>query len=63
MAQYRVKVQVVTWYEVIVPAGSNEEAISKAEALRPNQITSRGVRGKVETGLANPDSVETIDPE
>jgi len=62
MTQYRVKIQVVTWYELIVQAGSRDEAIAKAESTRPAQIEARGTRIDLETGLANPESVELIEP-
>ena len=58
MAQYRIRVQIVTWYELPVQARSREDAIARVEAMRPHQITARGRATTVETGLADPDSVE-----
>jgi hypothetical protein len=46
---------------LIVPAESPEEAVAKAEALSPRQITSRGKRVQTESGLADPASVEVIE--
>jgi hypothetical protein len=63
MAQYRVSVQVVTWYDIIVAADFPEQAITKAEALRPRQIIKRGTRKATETGLAKPDSVTLVNPD
>ena len=61
MTQYRLKIQVVTWYELIVPAASRDEAVAKAETMRPAQIEARGTQVELETGLANPESVELIE--
>jgi hypothetical protein len=57
MAQYRIRVQIVTWYEMPVQAQSPEEAIARVEAMRPHQIAARGVATTVETGLADPESI------
>jgi len=57
----RLRVQLIHWYELIVPADSSEEAVAKAEALSPRQITSRGKRVQTEPGLADPASVEVIE--
>ena len=61
MARYRLRVQLIHWYELIVPADSSEEAVAKAEALSSRQITSRGKRVQTEPGLADPASVEVIE--
>ena len=45
----------------IVLADSSEEAVAKAEALSPRQITSRGKCVQTEPGLADPASVEAIE--
>jgi len=58
MSRYKVHVQLLRWYEVIVLADSPEEAVDKAELLSPRQIQSRGKRLRVETGLADVASVE-----
>jgi hypothetical protein len=60
MGRYRVRVQLVQWYEVIVSARSPEDAITKAESLTPARIQARGKRVEAETGLADPDSLEQI---
>lgn len=57
MGQYRIRVQIVTWYEMPVHAQSPEEAIARVEAMRPHQITARGTATTVETGLADPESI------
>jgi hypothetical protein len=61
VARYRLRVQLIHWYEVIVSADSPEEAVAKGEALSPRQITSRGKRVQTESGLADPASVEVIE--
>jgi len=42
VARYRLRVQLIHWYELIVLADSSEDAVTKAEALSPRQIVSRG---------------------
>ena len=61
MARYRIRVQVIRWYELTVLAESPEEASSKVEALSPHQIISRGKTVRTETGLADPASLEVIE--
>jgi hypothetical protein len=61
VARYRLRVQLISWYELIVPADSAEDAVPNAEALSPRQIAARGKRVETETGLADPASVELID--
>ena len=61
MAHYRIRVQLIHWYEVIVQADSAEEASSKVEALSPRQIMARGKVVRTETGLADPASLEVIE--
>jgi hypothetical protein len=60
MVRYRIRVQLIRWYELIVLADSPEEASSKAEALSPRQIIARGKAVRTETGLADPASLELI---
>jgi hypothetical protein len=61
MAHYRIRVQLINWYEVTVQADSAEEASSKVEALSPRQIMARGKVVRTETGLADPASLEVIE--
>jgi hypothetical protein len=62
MARYRARVQLIHWYELTVQADSAEEASSRAEALSPRQIMARGKVARIETGLADPRSLEVIKP-
>jgi hypothetical protein len=62
MNSYRIRVQVVTWYELIVQGNSRDEAIAIAEGLGPMLIQSTGTLVETETGLADPASVHQIDP-
>lgn len=62
MNSYRVRVQVVTWYEVVVQGRSSNEAIASAEGLTPTHIQSTGNLVETETGLADPASVHPIEP-
>ncbi len=55
MSRYLVRVQLVSWYEIVVKASSPEEAPARAEALRPSQIRTRGRQLREETGLADPE--------
>jgi hypothetical protein len=50
VARYRLRVQLIHWYELIVPADSSRDAVAKAEALSPRQITSRGKCVQTEPG-------------
>jgi hypothetical protein len=61
MARYRVRVQLIHWYEPTVRADSPEEASSKVEALSPRQDMARGKALRTETGLADPSSLEVIE--
>lgn len=61
MSKYRVRVQLVKWYEIVVNAPSADDAVARAEALRPRQIHSRGKRITAETGLTDPDSAELVE--
>jgi hypothetical protein len=61
MARYRIRVQLIHWYELTVQADSPKEASSKVEALSPRQIMARGKVVRTETGLADPASVEVIE--
>lgn len=61
MARYRLRVQLIYWYELILLADSPEEAVAKAEALSPRQIIARGRRVRIETGLADPASVKAVE--
>jgi hypothetical protein len=61
MARYRLRVQLVHWYELILPSASGEDAVVKAEALSPRQISARGRCVQVETGLADPASAEAVE--
>lgn len=63
MARYRLRIQLIHWYELIVTADSPDDAVPNAEALSPKQIAGRGKQIEVETGLADPASVELIDEE
>jgi len=62
MPRYQVRIQLIHWYELVVPADSPEEAVAKAEALSPGHIIVRGKRVQTELGLADPASVEVIEP-
>jgi hypothetical protein len=61
MNNYRVRVQVVIWYEVAVQARSRNDAIAHAEGLPPAHIQSTGEPVETETGLADPESVNLIE--
>jgi hypothetical protein len=61
MSRYSVKVQLVKWFEIVVNAPSRDVAVTRAEALRPDQIKARGRRLHAETGLADPDSTREIE--
>ena len=61
MPRYRVRVQLIHWYEVVVMTDSAESALEHAEALSPKQILARGKRARSEAGLADPASVEIIE--
>jgi hypothetical protein len=63
MARYRIRVQVIRWYELTVLADSPQEASNKVEAFSPRQIIARGKAVRTETGLADPASLEVIDRE
>jgi hypothetical protein len=63
MARYRIRVQVIRWYELTVLAESPEEASSKVEGFSPRQIIARGKAVRTETGLADPASLKVIDRE
>jgi hypothetical protein len=60
MARYRIRVQLIHWYELTVQADSPEEASSRVDALSPRQIMARGKVVRIETGLADPRSLEVI---
>ena len=62
MARYRLRVQLIHWYEVIVSADSHREAATKAEALSPRRILARGKRVQIVTGLADEASAAVIEP-
>ncbi len=61
MARYRVRIQLIHWYELTLTADSAKEAVTKAEALSPQRITARGKRVGAETGLADPASVQAVE--
>jgi len=61
MSRYSVRVQLVKWFEIVVNAASPNEAINRAENLRPEQIKARGKAISAETGLADPDSAQEVD--
>jgi hypothetical protein len=61
MARYRIRVQLIHWYELTVQADSPQEASNKVEALSPRQIMARGKVVRSETGLADPASPEVIE--
>ncbi len=61
MNNYRVRVQVVVWYEIIVQARSRNDAIANAEGLQPADIQAAGEPVETETGLADPESVRAIE--
>jgi hypothetical protein len=63
MSRYSVKVQLVKWFEIVVNAPTPEDAVTRAEGLRPDQIKARGKRLHAETGLADPDSTKEIEGE
>jgi hypothetical protein len=61
MNSYRVRVQVVIWYELVVSARSRSDVIANAERLNPAHIQAEGKPVEAETGLADPESVRPID--
>jgi hypothetical protein len=61
MHNYRVRVQIVTWYEVVVQARSPNDAIAHAEGLQAAHIQSTGEPVEAQTGLADPESVELVE--
>jgi hypothetical protein len=61
MARYRIRVQLIRWYELTMQADSPEETSSKVEALSPRQIMARGKVVRTETGLSDPASLELIE--
>ena len=61
MNNYRVRVQVISWYEITVQARSHEDAITNAEGLKPAHIQATGVAVEAQTGLADPVSVGLIE--
>jgi hypothetical protein len=60
MSRYRVRVQLITWYEIAVNAQSAGDAYARAETLRPNAIRTRGKQISEVTGLADPFSLQPI---
>ena len=61
MNNYNVRVQVVVWYQVVVPARNRNDAIAHAEGLAPEHIQSAGEVVEATTGLADPESVRVIE--
>ena len=60
MSRYRVRVQLIEWYEVAVDGASLKQAIAEAEELSPPAIRKRGKLLSTETGLADSASIATI---
>jgi hypothetical protein len=63
MSRYSVRVQLVKWFEIVVNAPSPEDAVTRAEGLRPDQIKARGKPLSAETGLADPESTQEVEGE
>lgn len=60
MSRYRVRVQLIEWYEVAVAGVSRKQAIAEAEELSPLTISRRGKLLSTETGLADGASIATF---
>jgi hypothetical protein len=60
MSRYRVRVQLLEWYEVAVDGGSFKDALAKAEELSPPAIRQRGKHLSTETGLAASTAIALI---
>ena len=60
MSRYRLRVQLIEWYEVALDAGSLNQAIAEAEQLPPSAIRKRGKYLSTTTGLADSVSVALI---
>jgi hypothetical protein len=60
MSRYRVRVQLIEWYEVALDEGSLKQAIAEAEHLPPPVIRKRGKYLSTTTGLADSVSVMPI---
>ena len=61
MSRYLVRVQLVKWFEIVVNAPSPEDALARAESLRPTQIDARGKQVYAETGLADPEATKELE--
>jgi hypothetical protein len=61
MSRYVVRVQLVKWFEIVVNARSPEEALVRAETLKPARICARGKPVHAETGLADPESPRLVE--
>lgn len=61
MSRYIVRVQLVKWFEIVVNARSPEEALRRAESLKPARIRARGKKIHAETGLADPESTRLVE--
>lgn len=61
MSRYLVRVQLVKWFEIAVNATSPDDAVARAESLRPAQIDARGKQVHAETGLADPEATKEIE--
>ena len=60
MNRYRVRVQLIEWYEVAVEGDSRKQAIAAAEELAPPTICQRAKRLSSKTGLADSASIAII---
>jgi hypothetical protein len=60
MSRYRVRVQLIEWYEVTVEGASLKDALAAAEELSPPAIRQRGQPLSTATGLADSTSIATI---
>jgi hypothetical protein len=61
MSQYLVRVQLITWYEIVIEAPSPEDAFAKAEVLPPERIRTQGKHIRTDTGLADPESAKPVE--
>jgi len=61
-SRYRLKIGVLSWYEIEVsaPAGATDLAIEAAELLAPSQIVTTGRRVDEKTYLVDPRSVREL---
>jgi hypothetical protein len=61
MSRYRVRVQIIEWYELVISADSIDGAVDIAESMRPSRIRLFGKRLRDQTGLADFNSVKILE--